>query len=246
MLLDPLINAIYWPINLVRRYVFGIQSIKGGFRGDLMRVRGAGTQVKQELMRGVGGVKQLGQRAHNGQNEAAGTADAASGGAMVVAKPKRRLMGWFSRKKKCGQCGQKLHPTWDQCPFCGAGGAQVAAPQSGGGGKQRTVALDAIGGGKSATLGWLVPLEGPQVGELFQLKGKAVVGTATDCDVVLKDVSISGRHAEFVAQGRGFKVTDLGSTNGTFVNDKRVTQSDLVDNDNVRLGKTNFKFKSID
>jgi len=94
-------------------------------------------------------------------------------------------------------------------------------------------------------VGWLVPLDGPQTGELFQLKGRAVVGTAADCDAVMKDPSISGRHAEFMATSQGFRVNDLGSTNGTYVNDKRVTNSDLIDNDNVRLGRVNFKFKSM-
>ena len=83
------------------------------------------------------------------------------------------------------------------------------------------------------------------MGELFQLKGRAIVGTAADCDAVMKDPSISGRHAEFMSTSQGFRVNDLGSTNGTFVNDKRVTNTDLIDNDNIRLGRVNFKFKSM-
>ena len=112
----------------------------------------------------------------------------------------------------------------------------------------RTMAIDMGGGGgavQGSGVGWLVPLDGPQAGELFQLKGRAVVGTAPDCDAILKDASISGRHAEFMSTSQGFRVNDLGSTNGTYVNDKRVTNSDLIDNDNVRLGRVNFKFKSI-
>ena len=96
-----------------------------------------------------------------------------------------------------------------------------------------------------SAVGWLVPLDGPQTGELFQLKGRCIVGKAPDCDVVLNDPSISGKHAEFIAGRTGFRVNDLGSTNGTYVNDKKITNADLVDNDNVRLGRTNFKFKSM-
>ena len=166
-------------------------------------------------------------------------------------------MGLFSKKKKCPGCGEKLHASWDQCPYCGwsegpaapgpAAAAAAPAPAPAGG-KMRTMAIDAGAGGgatQGSGVGWLVPLDGPQTGELFQLKGRAVVGTATDCDVVMKESSISGRHAEFTATGQGFRVNDLGSTNGTFVNDKRVTTSDLIDNDNVRLGRINFKFKSM-
>ena len=111
------------------------------------------------------------------------------------------------------------------------------------------MALDTGGGGGGGaagnSVGWLVPLEGAQAGELFTLKHRSVVGTAPDCDVVLRDGSISGRHAEFIATGGGYRINDLGSTNGTFVNDKRITSHDLVDNDNVRLGRTAFKFKSM-
>jgi pSer/pThr/pTyr-binding forkhead associated (FHA) protein len=38
---------------------------------------------------------------------------------------------------------------------------------------------------------------------------------------------------------------DLGSTNGIVVNNKKVREHDLVDNDMFRLGRTEFKFKSI-
>jgi pSer/pThr/pTyr-binding forkhead associated (FHA) protein len=48
-----------------------------------------------------------------------------------------------------------------------------------------------------------------------------------------------------MSTSQGFRVNDLGSTNGTYVNDKRVTNSDLIDNDSVRLGRVNFKFKSM-
>ena len=92
--------------------------------------------------------------------------------------------------------------------------------------------------------GWLIPLDGPQTGELFQLRAdRTVVGTSPDCDVMLIDPSISGRHAEFTATAHGFRVSDLGSTGGTYVNGKRVSSEDLVDNDSLRMGSVNFIFK---
>ena len=133
----------------------------------------------------------------------------------INARPKKGFMGLFGRKKKCPSCGQKLHPSWDQCPFCsGTAGAQtpIAAPMPSQGGKQRTVAISAAvaAGGPSVNIGWLVPLEGPHAGELYQLNGRSVVGTATDCDVVLSDPSISSRHAELFPSGVGFRIQDLG------------------------------------
>lgn len=239
MFLDPLIKTLKAPFEFVRQKVFGIDTLKGGVKGDLNRLKSVGNQYKAA----AGKAGEMAQKAKGG-------AAAAGNGQKKAAK-----MGLFSKKKKCPGCGEKLHASWDQCPYCGwsegpaAPAAAPAAPAAGGGGgKMRTMAIDMGGGGgavQGSGVGWLVPLDGPQSGELFQLKGRAVVGTAADCDVVLKEPSISGRHAEFMSTSQGFRVNDLGSTNGTYVNDKRVTNSDLIDNDNVRLGRVNFKFKSM-
>ena len=57
------------------------------------------------------------------------------------------------------------------------------------------VLFTSVGIGLVAVVGWLVPLEGLQAGELFQLnKARNVVGTAADCDVVLTDPTVSRRH----------------------------------------------------
>ncbi|MDW8281269.1 MAG: FHA domain-containing protein, partial [Myxococcales bacterium] len=94
-------------------------------------------------------------------------------------------------------------------------------------------------------IGWLVPLEGPQIGELFQIRGKSIIGSAQGCDIRIMDASISGRHAEIRVDGQNrFRITDLGSRNGTYVNDKRIESTDLVDGDNIRLGRTTFRFKT--
>ncbi len=242
MFIDGLIKTLKAPFEFIRTKVFGVDTIKGGIKGDLNRLKRVGDQYKNA----AGKAGELKKKAQGG------AAQAGNG------QKKAAKMGLFSKKKKCPSCGEKLHASWDQCPYCGwseAPGAPVAAAApapgggGGGGGKMRTMAIDMGGGGGGAVqgsgVGWLVPLDGPQTGELFQLKGRAVVGTATDCDAVMKDPSISGRHAEFMATSQGFRINDLGSTNGTYVNDKRVTNSDLIDNDSVRLGRVNFKFKSM-
>jgi Inner membrane component of T3SS, cytoplasmic domain len=236
MFLDPLINALRAPIDFVRTRIFGVSTIKGGIKGDLSRVKNLGQQYQAAA-----------GKAGEVANKAKGGAAQAGNGQKKAAK-----MGLFSKKKKCPSCGEKLHASWDQCPYCGwseaPGAPAAAAPAPQGGGKMRTMAIDMGGGGgavQGSGVGWLVPLDGPQTGELFQLKGRAVVGTAADCDAIMKDPSISGRHAEFMSTSQGFRVNDLGSTNGTYVNDKRVTNSDLIDNDSIRLGRVNFKFKSM-
>ena len=115
-------------------------------------------------------------------------------------------------------------------------------------GPQRTMALDinAVPGMASGIVGWLIPLEGSKALELFELKGKVTVGKSPDNHIVVPEDSISGKHCEFTGTPGGFKITDLASTNGTFVNDKKVTRDhDLIDNDNIRLGRIRFKFKSL-
>ena len=238
MFLDPIINAIMAPVNFIRSKFAGVENVQGKIKIDVSRVKQAAADAK------------------NMPAEAKARAAAISGSAKDAAgkaKAGKKKMGLFSKKKVCESCGQKLHPSWDQCPYCGAGGKQpdaapAAAPTPAPSPKMRTMAIDAAAAGTTpigSAVGWLVPLDGPQTGELFQLKGRCVVGKAPDCDVVLNDPSISGRHAEFIAGRTGFRVNDLGSTNGTYVNDKKVTNADLVDNDTVRLGRTNFKFKSM-
>lgn len=73
-----------------------------------------------------------------------------------------------------------------------------------------------------------------------------VIGRSNDIDVALIEDMVSRRHARVLLQGESLIIEDLGSTNGTFVNDKRVQSHDLVDNDNVKLGKVRFKYKQRD
>lgn len=251
MFLDGLIKLLRSPLDLIRSKIFGVGAIQGGAQGNLRRLKDVGGSYKQAVKDAKGAAGKV--KGAQAQAQAAqGQAQAAAG------KVPKKKMGLFSKKKKCEGCGQKLHVSWDQCPYCGAGAAQsapqapapvMAAPMPSSGGKQKTMAID-IGGSQQIVTGqsgsgWLVPLEGPQTGELFQLGSRSIVGTAPDCNIVLRDPSISGRHAEITLAGRGYRINDLGSTNGTFVNDKRVTSEDLIDNDSVRLGRTNFKFKSM-
>jgi len=52
-------------------------------------------------------------------------------------------------------------------------------------------------------------------------------------------------HCEIVSSPTGFIINDLGATNGTYLNRLRISSQELVDNDVIRLGKTDVHFKSI-
>lgn len=63
------------------------------------------------------------------------------------------------------------------------------------------------------------------------------VGRAPENSIRLDDVSVSGRHAEIMVAGESCYLRDLGSTNGTVVNGKPVTEAQLRAGDRVRFGK---------
>ena len=87
---------------------------------------------------------------------------------------------------------------------------------------------------------------GPGAGELFELSQATAVsiGRARANDIVLKDVSISSQHCRIRPEQGGFVLHDLRSTNGTFVNDKRVSRHTLADGDKFQIGETVMQFRS--
>ena len=66
------------------------------------------------------------------------------------------------------------------------------------------------------------------------------------CDIVITAGFMSSEHCQITTSPEGFALVDGGSTNGSYVNQHKVQgKQDLIDNDLITLGKTNFKFKSI-
>ncbi len=95
-------------------------------------------------------------------------------------------------------------------------------------------------------VGWLVPLNGVDAYKTMRLRsGLTKIGTAPPADLVINDGFMSTEHCQITCSPAGFTLIDNGSTNGCYVNDRKIAKHDLVDNDMVTLGKTNFKFKSI-
>ncbi|MFT7621522.1 MAG: hypothetical protein ACI9WU_000686 [Myxococcota bacterium] len=95
-------------------------------------------------------------------------------------------------------------------------------------------------------VGWIVCLNGALRGRDFRLvTGRNVMGTAADCDVVLTDPYLSSKHMAIRHEEGRFTLIDLDSTNGTFLNDRRCSKEELIDNDKIRIGRTELKFKSL-
>jgi diguanylate cyclase (GGDEF)-like protein len=89
----------------------------------------------------------------------------------------------------------------------------------------------------------LVVLYGPNLGRRFALgPGETVVGRAPDVGIPLESDSVSRRHARVTRTEPGFLLEDLGSTNGCYVNDRRVDRAVLKDGDIIRVGAAIVKF----
>ena len=166
---------------------------------------------------------------------------------MPNASPPIRTTGfWIFKKKWCTQCEQQLDKTWDACPFCAQIAMQAAAaPAKLQKLKTQALVLDPSGVAGVQLLGWLVPLQGPQKGELFTLQPVTIIGTTPDCTICLNDKFMSSKHAEIKAEHGMWILRDSGSTNGTYVNNRRVDRHELVDNDFIKFGSAMCKFKSL-
>jgi len=68
------------------------------------------------------------------------------------------------------------------------------------------------------------------------------IGRSSDCDVRIDDANVSRRHAEVRRIGDGYSLVDLGSTNGTEVNGKRIDRQQLRDGDRITMGSTEIVF----
>jgi len=157
--------------------------------------------------------------------------------------------------------GHQMEDTWEVCPYCQRTGYQqgppavtvktrlesdisrgAAAPSSG---RKSVLVADKQ---KPPVVGWFVVLTGLQKGEDFRVReGPNIIGSAPDADIVLNDNAISGKHASLRYKDQRFTITDLDSTNGTFLNDRLdpIAREELKDNDVIRVGEVTLKFKSL-
>lgn len=92
--------------------------------------------------------------------------------------------------------------------------------------------------------GCLVEIYGQELGRRIPLAGGVFeIGRSSKCDLCIDQDSVSRHHARIARSREGrYSVADLGSTNGTYVNDNAVEERVLVDGDQVKIGRTIFKF----
>ena len=102
-----------------------------------------------------------------------------------------------------------------------------------------SVSLDGLPEG----MGMMVVKRGPNAGSRFMLDADVTrAGRHPDSEIFLDDITVSRRHAEFVRQGGGYVVRDVGSLNGTYLNRERLEEAPLSHGDEVQIGKFKLVF----
>ena len=84
---------------------------------------------------------------------------------------------------------------------------------------------------------------GPAKGARFLIdQNQSLIGRATDSQVFLDDVTVSRKHAAIEVEDGEFTLVDLGSLNGTYLNNQSVAKSALKTGDEIQIGKFHMLF----
>ena len=91
----------------------------------------------------------------------------------------------------------------------------------------------------------LVVIYGTDLGKKHNLDQPAIIiGRSSKSDIQVDQESVSRNHAKIISTGKTMILRDLGSTNGTYVNDELIDEYVLRDGDFIKIGRTIFKFLS--
>ena len=88
----------------------------------------------------------------------------------------------------------------------------------------------------------LVIIDGPLKGQVFPIIKPRVLLGRSEADIVLEDSEISRKHCALEVHGTSAVLADLGSTNGTFVDDENIETHQLQHMSEFRLGSTVVMF----
>lgn len=151
---------------------------------------------------------------------------------------------------ECLRCGRPLEPEDRFCSACGTPRPRDEGPPTG-------VVSESVDTGPIPVVEGLAGLvrgtsvivvqRGPEVGQRFELTGERLtVGRSGENDIMLDDVTVSRHHAEFVADGDGWALVDMGSLNGTYVNRASVERRHLTSGDLIQIGKYRLQYLHAD
>lgn len=143
---------------------------------------------------------------------------------------------------QCPECGARIKPADAVCPGCGA---RIEGPTQSFEALNEAAAPIEVAEVEVSDVPALVVLKGPEVGERFYLEQSEVtIGRDPKSDIFLNDVTVSRRHARLRVDGDTVTIVDVGSLNGTYVNDEVVTEARLNGGDTVQIGRFQMVFVS--
>jgi len=210
------------------------------------RVNAAKAKVKGKVSGAQARVKSKAAAKVNNSIDGAGKKAKAKAKGAVPKKKKKAEKEAVSAKPAKTKAAKLKKPAKPKKVANQGGGVEKVSHEEDANFGDKTQFIQVIEEGPKECVGWVVVLNGGLKGQDFRLTpGKNVLGTAADCDVVLTDQFLSGRHAVIRYEESRFTLVDLDSTNGTFVNDERVTKEELIDNDRIRLARSELKFKAL-
>jgi hypothetical protein len=90
----------------------------------------------------------------------------------------------------------------------------------------------------------LLTVEGVPPGVVYEVERTSRIGRSDESDIVLNDLSVSRTHAVLEINAGRPTLRDLESTNGTFLNGRRIRAETLHDGDEVQLGNTRMRFEA--
>jgi hypothetical protein len=147
----------------------------------------------------------------------------------------------------CARCGHANQPEARFCSSCGASLEAVADENT-----LTLLAVEAAGAedelaayleGLPSGVGLLVVRHGPNVGSSFRLDAEHTnVGRHPDSEIFLDDITVSRRHVVLDRTPTGYKLRDVGSLNGTYVNRERVDEAVLRHGDELQIGRYRLSF----
>ena len=142
----------------------------------------------------------------------------------------------------CPECGAEVGPAVNFCAECGTklvvGQSTVSYDPSFG-----EEAEQVASGADAAALIEMDQVEGTAGRRMHDLGDEVVtVGRGQESSIFLDDVTVSRKHAEILRGDGGYRIRDVGSLNGTYVNRVRVDAVDLRNGDEIQVGKYRFRF----
>jgi FHA domain-containing protein/zinc ribbon protein len=152
---------------------------------------------------------------------------------------------------RCPECGAEVTPRMKFCAECGMrlvhSQSTVSYAPSFGDEEDAASAAAHEDAPEEAALIELDQVEGTAGRRMHDIGDELVtVGRSPESNIFLDDVTVSRQHAEVFKRdqkvGKGFRIRDAGSLNGTYVNRVRVDSVDLRNGDEIQIGKYRFKF----